>query len=56
MMREGVPPPKLSLQDIVEFIFFPVVNEGCRVIDEGAWVRFEPGFNPRPCMGNGGLL
>lgn len=23
------------MQDIVEFIFFPVVNEGCRVIDEG---------------------
>ena len=22
-------------QDIIEFIFFPVVNEGCRVIDEG---------------------
>lgn len=72
LMKEGVPPPKLStqvrgfedagpspgsdlaqralcallvvpsthvrcghLQDIVEFIFFPVVNEGCRVIDEG---------------------
>lgn len=28
--------PKMSTQDIVEFIFFPVVNEGCRVIDEGA--------------------
>ena len=27
--------PKMSPQDIVEFIFFPVVNEGCRVIDEG---------------------
>lgn len=28
-------PPKMSPQDIVEFIFFPVVNEGCRVIEEG---------------------
>ena len=27
--------PKMSAQDIVEFIFFPVINEGCRVIDEG---------------------
>jgi enoyl-CoA hydratase/3-hydroxyacyl-CoA dehydrogenase len=26
---------KMTPQDIVEFIFFPVVNEGCRVIDEG---------------------
>ena len=34
-MKEGVPPPKFSEKDIVEFIFFPVVNEGCRVIDEG---------------------
>ncbi|KAG7669001.1 hypothetical protein Ndes2526B_g00718 [Nannochloris sp. 'desiccata'] len=31
----GGAPPKLSPQEIVEFIFFPVVNEGCRVIDEG---------------------
>lgn len=31
----GGQPPKMSVQDIVEFIFFPVVNEGCRVIDEG---------------------
>jgi hypothetical protein len=23
-------------QDIINFIFFPVVNEGCRVIAEGA--------------------
>jgi len=28
-------PPRMSPQDIVEFIFFPVVNEGCRVIEEG---------------------
>jgi enoyl-CoA hydratase/3-hydroxyacyl-CoA dehydrogenase len=27
--------PKLSPQEIVEMIFFPVVNEGCRVIAEG---------------------
>ncbi|KAL4446209.1 hypothetical protein ABPG77_003016 [Micractinium sp. CCAP 211/92] len=35
LMKEGAPAPKLSTQDIVEFVFFPVVNEGCRVIDEG---------------------
>lgn len=34
LMKEGAP-PKFSEKDIVEFIFFPVVNEGCRVIDEG---------------------
>lgn len=28
-------PPVKSAQDIIEFIFFPVVNEGCRVIAEG---------------------
>ncbi len=28
-------PPKLSPEEIIQFIFFPVVNEGCRVIDEG---------------------
>lgn len=31
----GGTPPKMSGQDIVEFVFFPVVNEGCRVIAEG---------------------
>eukprot|EP00887_Chlorella_sp_A99_P004050 scaffold11.g4050.t1 len=31
----GAPPPRLSDQDILEFVFFPVVNEGCRVVDEG---------------------
>ena len=25
----------MSPQDIIEFVFFPVVNEGCRVIAEG---------------------
>jgi enoyl-CoA hydratase/3-hydroxyacyl-CoA dehydrogenase len=35
LMKEGTAPPKFSEKDIVEFIFFPVVNEGCRVIDEG---------------------
>jgi enoyl-CoA hydratase/3-hydroxyacyl-CoA dehydrogenase len=34
-MKEGDKPPKMSPQDIIEFIFFPVVNEGCRVIAEG---------------------
>lgn len=28
-------PIKLSPEEIIQFIFFPVVNEGCRVIDEG---------------------
>lgn len=23
------------MQDIIEFLFFPVVNEGCRVVAEG---------------------
>lgn len=31
---------KMTPQDIVEFIFFPVVNEGCRVIDEGTFSLF----------------
>ena len=30
----GQKPPVSSPQDIIEFIFFPVVNEGCRVIAE----------------------
>ncbi|KAG0486523.1 hypothetical protein HPP92_008618 [Vanilla planifolia] len=29
----------MSDQDIVEMIFFPVVNEACRVIDEGVVIR-----------------
>jgi len=28
-------PIKLTDEDIIEFIFFPVVNEGCRVVSEG---------------------
>ena len=32
---KGGKPPAFSPQDIIEFIFFPVVNEGCRVIAEG---------------------
>ena len=35
LMKEGDKPPKMTPQDIIEFIFFPVVNEGCRVIEEG---------------------
>lgn len=27
--------PCVCLQDIIEFLFFPVVNEGCRVVAEG---------------------
>lgn len=32
---KGGKPPAMSAQDIIEFIFFPVVNEGCRVVAEG---------------------
>ena len=32
---KGGKPPAMSPQDIIEFIFFPVVNEGCRVVAEG---------------------
>eukprot|EP00955_Chlamydomonas_euryale_P113709 366229-Chlamydomonas_euryale.AAC.62 len=28
-------PPALSPKDIVDFIFLPVINEGCRVVAEG---------------------
>ncbi|KAI8468942.1 MAG: ClpP/crotonase-like domain-containing protein [Monoraphidium minutum] len=31
----GGKPPKMTPQEVIEFIFFPVVNEGCRVIAEG---------------------
>ena len=31
---QGIKPPIAGPQDIIEFIFFPVVNEGCRVIAE----------------------
>lgn len=31
----GATPPRLSAKDVEEFIFFPVVNEACRVIEEG---------------------
>ncbi|CAD7702036.1 unnamed protein product [Ostreobium quekettii] len=34
-LRPGDKPPKLTDQDIIEMIYFPVVNEGCRVIAEG---------------------
>lgn len=32
---KGGKPPAFTPQDIIEFIFFPVVNEGCRVVAEG---------------------
>jgi enoyl-CoA hydratase/3-hydroxyacyl-CoA dehydrogenase len=35
LLPPGTPPPKLSDQEILELIFFPVVNEGCRVVAEG---------------------
>eukprot|EP00775_Hariotina_reticulata_P003942 gene3942-4196_t len=31
----GGKPPKLSPEEMIEFLFFPVVNEGCRVVAEG---------------------
>ncbi|KAK9812903.1 hypothetical protein WJX72_005569 [[Myrmecia] bisecta] len=31
----GLEASSMTVRDIVEFIFFPVVNEGCRVIEEG---------------------
>ncbi|BDA49067.1 Peroxisomal fatty acid beta-oxidation multifunctional protein [Coccomyxa sp. Obi] len=34
-LYKGGKGPAMSPQDIIEFIFFPVVNEGCRVIAEG---------------------
>ena len=36
LIAPGAKPPKMSDQEVVEFIFFPVVNEGC---------RWEPGAN-----------
>ena len=35
LMKSGEKPPRLTPQEIIEFVFFPVVNEGCRVIAEG---------------------
>jgi enoyl-CoA hydratase/3-hydroxyacyl-CoA dehydrogenase len=29
----------LSEKDIVEMVFFPVINEACRVLDEGITVK-----------------
>ncbi|KXZ50410.1 hypothetical protein GPECTOR_16g584 [Gonium pectorale] len=35
LVKAGAKPPPLSDADILDFIFFPVVNEGCRVVAEG---------------------
>jgi enoyl-CoA hydratase/3-hydroxyacyl-CoA dehydrogenase len=35
----GGKPVTLSDQDIVEMVFFPVVNEACRVMDENVVIR-----------------
>lgn len=32
-------PISISDQDILEMVFFPVINEACRVMDEGVVVR-----------------
>ncbi|KAL6629469.1 hypothetical protein ACP70R_029234 [Stipagrostis hirtigluma subsp. patula] len=37
--RAGGKPVTLSDQDILEMIFFPVVNEACRVMDENVVIR-----------------
>ncbi|KAL0910388.1 hypothetical protein M5K25_021366 [Dendrobium thyrsiflorum] len=39
LITSGVKPVSVSDQEIVEMIFFPVVNEACRVMDEGVVVR-----------------
>ncbi|CAI5459449.1 unnamed protein product [Closterium sp. Yama58-4] len=38
-IKPGGKPVAVSDRDIVEMIFFPVVNEACRVLDEGIVVR-----------------
>ncbi|CAI5528897.1 unnamed protein product, partial [Closterium sp. Naga37s-1] len=38
-IKAGGKPVAVSDRDIVEMIFFPVVNEACRVLDEGIVVR-----------------
>ena len=30
LLKDPSKPPRMSDQEIIEFIFFPVVNEGCR--------------------------
>lgn len=35
LLKAGDKPPRMTDQEIIEFIFFPVVNEGCRVVAEG---------------------
>eukprot|EP00199_Chlamydomonas_sp_CCMP681_P001081 CAMPEP_0119102552 /NCGR_PEP_ID=MMETSP1180-20130426/1265_1 /TAXON_ID=3052 ORGANISM="Chlamydomonas cf sp, Strain CCMP681" /NCGR_SAMPLE_ID=MMETSP1180 /ASSEMBLY_ACC=CAM_ASM_000741 /LENGTH=722 /DNA_ID=CAMNT_0007086861 /DNA_START=27 /DNA_END=2195 /DNA_ORIENTATION=+ len=35
LLKDPKRAPKLTDQQIIEFIFYPVVNEGCRVIAEG---------------------
>ena len=48
LLMEGFPnidtlpclqPVTLSDQDILEMVFFPVVNEACRVMDENVVIR-----------------
>ncbi|GAX81453.1 hypothetical protein CEUSTIGMA_g8882.t1 [Chlamydomonas eustigma] len=35
LLKDPTKPPRLTDQEVIEFIFFPVVNEGCRVLSEG---------------------
>mmetsp|Transcript_29048 Transcript_29048/g.78230 ORF Transcript_29048/g.78230 Transcript_29048/m.78230 type:complete len:724 (+) Transcript_29048:54-2225(+) len=35
LLKDPRKPPKMTDEEIIEFIFFPVVNEGCRVVSEG---------------------
>lgn len=30
LLKDPSKPPRMSDQEVIEFIFFPVVNEGCR--------------------------
>lgn len=38
-LQDPSKPPKMSDQEIIEFIFFPVVNEGCRCVQPCFFVR-----------------
>lgn len=51
LLMPGSKPPALSDQQIIEMIFFPVVNEGCRVVAEGALVPVRRGLLCR-CLVN----
>lgn len=39
LILESLQPISVTDEEIVEMILFPVVNEGCRVLDDGVVVR-----------------